>query len=431
MDKTIRLYQQDPYLKSCDSKVVAVITDEAEIAELGGIEEKDTFCLVLDQTVFFPEGGGQPSDLGQISGESGTFELVYAFEKDNIVYHQLKIHSGSDFATTRETLKEITGTAVQCRLDWDRRFSHMQRHCGEHILSAVFYELYGGVNRGFHMGADYMTIDINLEENPEFTKMTDEMMSRAEWEANRMVWDNLPVTTRYFKSREEAEGLPMRKALNIDEDIVLVCVGDENKAAGCVACCGTHPHRTGEVGLIKIYRWDNYKGMTRITFDAGPNALENCRTEADLIKSLCRHYSADLDTLMGKIQLREQKSGEIRQELYELKQAYLAEKAQEIGEALDGPHSVLIEKYELLKTDDLFALSKLLPELSQKLVSLVSLKENTLLLLSGGAPDCNKIIKDNAGVWGGKGGGRPNSARVMFPTAEDMDYFLEFIKKAY
>jgi alanyl-tRNA synthetase len=246
-----------------------------------------------------------------------------------------------------------------------------------------------------------------------------------------MVWDNLPVTTRYFKSREEAEGLPMRKALNIDEDIVLVCVGDENKAAGCVACCGTHPHRTGEVGLIKIYRWDNYKGMTRITFDAGPNALENCRIEADLIKSLCRHYSADLDTLMGKIQLREQKSGEIRQELYELKQAYLAEKAQEIGEALDGPHSVLIEKYELLKTDDLFALSKLLPELSQKLVSLVSLKENTLLLLSGGAPDCNKIIKDNAGVWGGKGGGRPNSARVMFPTAEDMDYFLEFIKKAY
>lgn len=293
--------------------------------------------MVLDQTVFFPEGGGQSSDLGQISGEPGTFELVYAFEKDNIVYHQLKIDSGSDFATARETLKEMAGTAVQCRLDWDRRFSHMQRHCGEHILSAVFYELYGGVNRGFHMGADYMTIDINLEENPEFTKMTDEMMSRAEWESNRMVWDNLPVTTRYFKSREEAEGLPMRKALNIDEDIVLVCVGDENKAAGCVACCGTHPHRTGEVGLIKIYRWDNYKGMTRITFDAGPNALENCRIEADLIKSLCRHYSADLDTLMGKIQLREQKSGEIRQELYELKQAYLAEKAQEIGEALDGP----------------------------------------------------------------------------------------------
>ena len=171
MDKTIRLYQQDPYLKSCDSKVVAVITDEAEITKLGGIQEKDTFCLVLDQTVFFPEGGGQSSDLGQISGEPGTFELVYAFEKDNIVYHQLKIDSGSDFATARETLKEMAGTAVQCRLDWDRRFSHMQRHCGEHILSAVFYELYGGVNRGFHMGADYMTIDINLEENPEFTKM--------------------------------------------------------------------------------------------------------------------------------------------------------------------------------------------------------------------------------------------------------------------
>ena len=223
----------------------------------------------------------------------------------------------------------------------------------------------------------------------------------------------------------------MRKALAIEEDIVLVCVGDESKAAGCVACCGTHPRRTGEVGLIKIYRWDNYKGMTRITFDAGPNALENCRSEADLIKSLCRHYSADAETLMAKIQLREQKNGEVRQELYELKQAYLTEKAQEIREKLAEFNGVLIEKYELLKTDDLLALSKLLPELSGKLLSLVSVKENTLLLLSGGMPDCNKIIKDNAAVWRGKGGGRANSARVMFPTAEDMGCFLDYIKKAY
>jgi alanyl-tRNA synthetase len=431
MDKTIKLYQQDPYLTSCDSRVIATLTDEAEITALGGSRESDTFCLILDRTVFFPEGGGQPSDLGRITGASGTFELVYVFEKDGVVYHQLKIDPNGGTASTKETLSAMAGVSVECRLDWNRRFSHMQRHCGEHILSAAFYELYGGVNRGFHMGTDYMTIDISLEENPEFTQMTDEMMRIAEWESNRMVWDNLPVTTRYFKNREEAEGLPMRKALAIEEDIVLVCVGDESKAAGCVACCGTHPRRTGEVGLIKIYRWGNYKGMTRITFDAGSIALENCRIEADLVKNLCKHYSSEAGTLMDKIRLREQKSGEVRQELYELKQAYLSEKAREISESLTGSDSVLVEKYELLKTDDLLALSKLLPELSHKLVSLVSVKENTLLLLSDGTPDCNKIIKDNAGVWRGKGGGRANSARVMFPTAEDMDCFLDYIKKAY
>ncbi len=431
MNKTIRLFQPDPYLKTCDSKVAAVITGKSEIAALGGYKEETSACLVLDQTVFFPEGGGQPSDLGHIIGEAGEFELLYVFEKDGIIYHQVKTDLGDGKDLSEQSLSAMTGTAVHCVLDWDRRFSHMQRHCGEHILSAVFYDLYGGVNRGFHMGADYMTIDINFEENSEFTNMADEMAEKVEWEANRMVWDNLPVTTRYFKHRSAAENLPMRKVLTIEEDIVLVCVGDESRASGCVACCGTHPAATGEVGLIKLYRWENYKGMVRITFDAGSKALENCRTEAALVKDLCKHYSSDGQTLMEKVRLREQKNGEIRQELYELKQAYLAERTREFGEDLIGSGNVLVKKYELLKADDLLALGKLLPDLSGKLAALVSVKDNTAILFSEGTPDCNKIVKDNAGVWRGKGGGRANNARAMFPSAEDLDCFLDFIQKAY
>jgi len=431
MEKTLRLYQNDPYEKSCDSRVLTMVTDASEIAALGGKRDQGTACLVFDRTIFFPEGGGQPSDSGTISGESATFELLYVFEKDDIVYHQFNINTEDRLANTPESLSALIGTTLHCELDWSRRFSHMQRHCGEHILSAAFYELFGGVNRGFHMGADYMTIDISLEDDPDFTQMTDDMVAAAEWESNRMIWDNLPVTTRYFKHREEAEGLPMRKALTIEEDIVLVCVGDENKASGCVACCGTHPARTGEVGLIKVYGWENYKGMTRITFDAGAGALENYRTQGNLIKDLCKHYSSDAETLMEKIRLREQKSNGIRQDLYELKQAYLAERARELSEDLAGQGRVLVKKYELLKTDDLLALSKLLPDLSGKLVALVSTKENTLILLSQGTPDCNKIIKDNAAIWRGKGGGRANSARAMFPGAEDMECFLDYINKAF
>ncbi|NLT46799.1 MAG: hypothetical protein GXX92_00155, partial [Clostridiales bacterium] len=177
--------------------------------------------------------------------------------------------------------------------------------------------------------------------------------------------------------------------------------------------------------------WENYKGMTRITFDAGAGALENYRTQGNLIKDLCKHYSSDAETLMEKIRLREQKSNGIRQDLYELKQAYLAERARELSEDLAGQGRVLVKKYELLKTDDLLALSKLLPDLSGKLVALVSTKENTLILLSQGTPDCNKIIKDNAAIWRGKGGGRANSARAMFPGAEDMECFLDYINKAF
>ncbi len=411
MNTTIRLYQQDPYLRSCESKVLSVDLKKS--------------CITLDRTVFFPEGGGQPSDMGIISGAFGNLEIEHVFELDGIVYHQFK--NGTSYTVDTE----IVGSTVTCHLDWNRRFVHMQRHCGEHILSAAFYELFGGVNRGFHMGADYMTIDISLEENPDFTQMTDEMMRLAELESNRMVWDNLPVTTRYFKHRHEADGLPMRKALNVEEDIVLVCVGDESKAAGCVACCGTHPRTTGQVGLIKLFRWENYKGMIRITFDAGPNALANCRMEADIIKDLCVQFSSDEKNLMEKIQQREQRNREIRQELYEIKQAYLRGKANDIIERFSDPAGVISVKYELLKADDLLAMAKMLSDIKNKLIALISVKESTLILLSDGQPDCNKIVKDNAQVWRGKGGGRANNARAMFPSMEELDCFLDYIHKAY
>ncbi len=418
MDKTIRLFQQDPYIRYCNSRITSVVT--GEIA-----------ALVLDRTIFFPEGGGQPSDLGCITGEFGKLELKYVFEKDGIIYHQFRTDSQVAPVPALLSREKIAGASVLCELDWDRRFCNMQRHCGEHILSAVFYELYGGVNRGFHMGEDYMTIDISFEEKPEFRQMTDEMFFKAEWESNRMVWDDLPVSTRYFERKEEAEGLPMRKALAIEKDIVLVCVGDESNAAGCVACCGTHPRRTGEVGLIKLYRWDNYKGMARITFDAGAKALENCRAAAGLVNGLCVRYSSEPDTLIDRIDKREQKNSETRQELYDLKQAYLAEKSSEIGKEMSASGSTYVKRFELLKAEDLLALGKLLPELSGKLAVLISLKENTMILISDGTPDCGKIVKDNAAVWRGKGGGGKTGARAMFSAQEDMDCFIEFIQKAY
>ncbi|HZK01558.1 MAG TPA: alanine--tRNA ligase-related protein [Anaerovoracaceae bacterium] len=429
MNKTIALYEQDHYLKTCDSTLISAITKEDELDSLGIKTLGPTACLILDRTVFFPEGGGQPSDTGTISGEFGTFEVIYVFIKDDIIYHQIKL---PEDGLNDNFFASAAGKQVSCRIDWEKRFFHMQRHCGEHILSAVFYDLYGGVNRGFHMGSDYMTIDISLENDPKFTHMNDEMIITAEWEANRMVWDNLPVTVRHFDSKKEAESLPMRKALEIEEDIVLVCVGDENKASGCVACCGTHPRYTGEVGIIKMYKWENYKGMVRITFDAGPNALKSCQSDGEILKKLCVRYSSEPDALLTNIKKRDDKNSEIRQELYELKQVHFSQESEKITEGLKNGGSVFIKKYDILKTDDLLKISKQLDNVpSDRLVALVSLKENTLILLSGGDQDCNKIVKDNASVWNGKGGGRPNSSRAMFPTAEDMDCFLDYLKKAY
>ncbi|GAB1477228.1 alanyl-tRNA editing protein [Bacillota bacterium] len=408
-------------MKSCEGTIISASKDD----------ESETYLLELDRTVFFPEGGGQPSDTGYIAGSFGELEVTEVFEKDDNIYHRVNPLQKNDSNGSTSFPRNLAGEAVSCRLDWDRRFSHMQRHCGEHILSAVFDCLYGGVNRGFHMGEDYMTIDISLEKKTDFTDMTEDMIRKAEWASNKMIWDNLPVSVRYFADREEAAAQPVRKPISIDGDIILVCVGDESISSGCVACCGTHPHSTGEVGLIKIYRWESYKGMTRITFDAGPNALLSCRNDAALIKELSAQYSSDPKLLSENIKKREQKNNEIRQELYGLKQAYLSDRASEISGMLTGPARVIIKEHELLKTDDLLNLAKMLPDASGKLIALVSIRENTLILISSGTPDCNKIVKDNAGVWNGKGGGRPNSARAMFPTKDNLDCFTEYLTKAY
>lgn len=412
-----RLYTENVYLKQTEARILDRILDPKLIKELGGLDKEDSFLLVLDQTVFFPEGGGQPCDFGRID----LCQVVYVFEKDEIIYHQ--VVSKSDFP------KQI-GEEVNCILDWDRRFLNMQRHCGEHILSAAFYDICKGINRGFHMGEDYMTIDISLESDSKINKLSDEVIARAEWEANQMIWDNLPVSTRYFAAKEEAEKYPMRKALSIERDIVLVCVGDETKAAGCVACCGTHPSTTGQVGLIKIYKWEGYKGMYRITFDAGAAALSNFREQAEILKVLSQRYSSDVRSLIAKIDGREQKERNTRQELYELKKVYLNEQKDDILLSAEKTKP-LIRKYSYLKPDDLAALSRLLPEDLPDLISLVAAKENTVILRSNGDIDCGKIVKDNAAVWKGKGGGKSTNARVVFPSEQDLNCFLSFISKAY
>ncbi|NLY71431.1 MAG: hypothetical protein GX076_07125 [Clostridiales bacterium] len=406
MKETVRLYQKDVYQAECQSKVLDVFTEN----------DQDFAYIVLDQTVFFPEGGGQPSDTGYIDDNF----VDYVFEKDNVIYHQV---------SSLKDPKGLIGKTVTAKIDWDKRFLNMQRHCGEHILSAVFYELYGGVNRGFHMGLDYMTVDINFEKNENYKMMTDEMMVEAELEANKLVWANLPVFVRYFDSREEAEKMPMRKELALDEDIILVGIGDESYEAGCVACCGTHPRTTGEVGLIKLYKWEKYKRMARITFDAGLNALLYSQDEAKLIKTICNHFATDPLSVMSKINAHEQKFKDVKQELYELKKFFISERAEEIVKDLS--QSVIVREYPMLKAEDLLSIGKLLPKDIDNLFVLISPTENTIILISSGKHDCGKIVKDNAHVWNGKGGGRADNARAMFSSRQDMDCFVDYLKKAF
>ena len=290
---TNRLFRENVYLRECDASIRSVSTRE------------DKVLITLDQTIFFPTGGGQSCDLGTIN----DFAVVDVYEYEDDIFHCV--------ACAPDALR--VGDSVHLTLDWARRFDNMQRHCGEHILSGMFYREYGGVNRGFHMGDNYMTVDISLEENPDFRALTWEMAKHAELCTNEAIWSNAPVITRHFDTKQEAEHLPLRKALAIEEDITIVCVGDVENPSDCVACCGTHPSTAGQVGLLKIFKVEPNKGMFRVYFEAGRRAFLKYQEEMDVLTALCNKLSAGTEDVLAKYESAQEKNRESRTQLHLLK----------------------------------------------------------------------------------------------------------------
>lgn len=413
--ETTKLYQKDTYIKEWDAQITSVKKDG------------DDFVVTLDKTAFFPEGGGQSCDTGTLE----QYKIVDVQEKDGEVYHRVKAQtadsSNSDGAA-EGFLKE--GSSVHCLLDWDRRFDNMQRHCGEHILSGIFFSMFGGVNRGFHMGDDYMTIDISLEEKPEITELTFEDAMAAELAANRVIWSNAPVTVMRFESREEAEKLPLRKALALDEDITIVSVGSIDNAADCVACCGTHPSTAGQVGLIKIFKVENYKGMFRIYCEAGERALKDYDEKHQILTQLANRYSSSIEDFPQKIKLQEEKLASLKSELFQIKKTFMEKECAQLDAILtETADNVVVYPVPQLSLDDVFNMGKPYMGSVKKLLMLYSEKDTSYILVSDGKTNCGVLIKEYASFYKGKGGGSNVSARAIFGNKEDAELFADLIKK--
>ena len=400
---TIKLFQDDVYKKKFTATILSVET------------ENHNDIITLDQTAFFPGGGGQSCDLGVIGGLS----VIDVFEKNGKIIH---IVSG--------VLGYKPGDEVACEINWARRFRNMQRHCGEHILSGIFFKEYGGVNKGFHMGEEYMTIDISLEGNSDLTEITSDMIKNVENLSNRVVWENAPVNTRCFKTREEALKLPLRKSLAIDEDITIVCVGSIENPSDCVACCGTHPAFAGEVGLIKILKVEINKGMYRIQFKAGEEALLDFQEKHEIITKLNNKYSANTFDLLEKIIIQEEKNKAYRTQLNVFRQLLLKEKTLETEIALASSEGITIVNFEVLKTDDLLQIGRSLINKIPKLLLIICHEESTILFFSNGKTvDCGKLVKETAYIYNGKGGGNDTQARAILPKAENIPTYIDLIEK--
>ncbi|WDC84731.1 alanyl-tRNA editing protein [Caloramator sp. mosi_1] len=172
------------------------------------------------------------------------------FEENDTVYHVVD--------------KKIEKNNVKCTIDFERRFDHMQNHTGQHLLSSVFITLYDAPTNSFHLGDDYVSIDIGLE------NITDEIVKNVEDRVNELIFKNIPVKS-YIVNNEEAKKLPLRKLPPTDVNIRIV----EIEGIDYSPCCGTHVRNLGEIGMVKILKTEKYKNMTRVYFKCGKRLLRD------------------------------------------------------------------------------------------------------------------------------------------------------------
>ncbi|MGN0313730.1 MAG: alanyl-tRNA editing protein [Fusicatenibacter sp.] len=275
---TVKLYEQDPYLGEFEAEV------------LRSISENGLYRVTLNQTAFFPEGGGQPSDVGTLDGTLVTDVQ----EIDGEIWH-----------TVQKVLEP--GKKVIGKLNFEKRFSNMQNHCGEHIVSGIVYQMYGFHNVGFHMGSDAVTVDFD-------GILTEEQLYEIEQKANQVVLDNLPVTVSY-PSAEELETLVYRSKKEIAGQVRLVSI----EGVDCCACCGTHVASTGEIRLIKILGVQKYKGGVRVSMVSGERAyMDYCVKHANTA-AIARLLSVKPDEAGDAVIRLKEKNIELKKEIKQLK----------------------------------------------------------------------------------------------------------------
>ena len=430
--KTTRLYQEDVYLRTAEAVVTAIF------------ERDDAIYFTTDLTPFFPEGGGQSSDTGSVTTADGSLLTVdYVTEEADAVLHRIAAGEGHPDAGAADAIPLQEGDRVTLTIDWPHRFENMQRHAGEHILSGRIWDLYGGTNRGFHMGEDYMTVDIRFEgEDGEAVPgktLTLAMAMAAERAANEVIWQDLPIHVDYFDTNEEASAMPTRKPVAFEEDISIVTVGDREDPADCCACCGTHPATAGQVGLVKVYKVEKNKDMTRVYFDAGRKAMQHIDAHMTILTDLANANSTSPEELPARLAAEEARMNTMREELTAFRRAaaesHLAEILSALENGADAPAvdespagKPLVFTFTDIASGDFSKAGKKLQKKIRGAVFVAFPQEAVLLLYadkSDASPDCGALVKEQAAAFGGKGGGNKESARAMFPDADSMERFLE------
>ncbi|QHE50922.1 DHHA1 domain-containing protein [Pontibacillus sp. HMF3514] len=370
---TRRLYYEDPYKMEFESKVITIDQD------------KHGPYVVLEETAFYPTGGGQPFDKGTLNG----IEVIDVEEVGGEVRHY------TDGIISSDT-QEVHGI-----LDKERRIDHMQQHCGQHIISAIFDDQFDIPTTSFHLGKDTVTIDLDTE------NLSEDLLQKAEAQVNGVIHKNYPVEIKWMTG-EEAKDYPLRKSLAVEGDVRLVIIPEIDYNG----CGGTHPRSTGEVMATKFLGWTKNKKQVRLEFVCGYRLLSMFGQKHRVLTEMKQLIPRPEDQMVEEVDQLIKASKEKDKKITELEEQMLKYEARDIVMESQG-NKVIQRVFKDRSIKTLQSLGKeMIEEVPDAYLILVSEQEDQLqFVLAHGVEinqNMNDVAKQTMPLIEGKGGGKPN-----------------------
>jgi alanyl-tRNA synthetase len=389
---TTKLYYENSELRRIDANVIRSDKDERG------------YYSVLDQTCFYPEGGGQPADTGFIN--QVKVEDVQTIEGEIRHYSDQPLPLGP----------------ISAELDWERRWDHMQQHAGQHVLSAIFDDYYGMKTSSFHLGTERVSIDLDA---PEITKA---QWLAVEKKVNEVIQRHLPIQTTWVTT-EEVSSLKLRKPPAVDGPIRLVVIDgvDTN------ACGGTHPLNTADISLIKLISMEKSKGGTRVYFLCGNRAFQYYQHLIETTDGLVRQLNAPVSELETAALALTQEKAASEKAIKELRAKLLEAEAATLSPDLEtGAIEKVFEDRPIKEIQQLarFAIANYPKAV---LLFLSVQQEEVRFVCARGADrteDMRIPLKELLAMTNGKGGGNAQFGQGGGTSSLSVDSFFESFRKS-
>lgn len=389
---TRKLYDEDARLLSFSARVLSCEYKE----------QKKAWAIVLDQTAFFPEEGGQLPDRGTLDGQPVLFVSLV---KDPVTREETILHL--------VTHPLSPGSLVEGRVDWVHRFDQMQQHSGEHILSGLVHRFYRYNNVGFHLGAAEVTLDFD-------GVLTKDQLRELEAKANQAIKENIPVRIS-FPDPETLKTLDYRSKIEIHGPVRIV----EFLGYDVCACCAPHVSHTGEIGLIKVTGVQSHRGGVRVTILCGDRALADYSRKQDSVSAISVFLSAKPDQVSEAVQRLGQENTALKEQICTLQAALMEEKMRTLPSPENSPHGVLT-----VRQLDAIAARNTANQLAARYdgfgAVLIGEDSSYRYVIASQQKDCRALSQLMKEAFSAKGGGSPQMIQgTLETTAKE---FFEWIQ---